>query len=263
VVEDQSQRYLDIAVCCVGDADAGASRNGKRSGGQRTGGRNNNDGTVDGSRIGSSSRGKRDNLRFHRYAGAVDRSPPSHTTTGATSPRTGTFGRAISTAERSWEAGMQLQDLFSPGTIKLDLSAVDKDEVFEELTDFLVRAHNLSVREEILDAIHEREEKMSTGVHRGIAVPHGKTDAVDRLLGVIGISKQGIDYDALDGHPVHLIFLLVSSAENTGPHLKMLRNIATLLQNPQFYPDLIAAKSADQAYRTLCHYEEALGIEEG
>ncbi len=157
---------------------------------------------------------------------------------------------------------MQLQDVFSPSTIKLNLDAIDKDEVFEELTDFLVQIYHLKVREEILAALHEREEKMSTGVHRGIAVPHGKTNAVDRLVGVIGLSPGGIDYDALDGNPVHAIFLLVSSAEDTGPHLKMLRNIATLLQNPQFYPDLVAAKSADQAYRTLCHYEESLGVQE-
>ena len=156
---------------------------------------------------------------------------------------------------------MQLQDLFSPSTIKLDLDAADKDEVFEELTDFLVRTHNLKVRDDILAAIHDREDKMSTGVHRGIAVPHGKTEAVKALMGVIGISKNGIDYDALDGQPVHLIFLLVSSAEDTGPHLKMLRNIATLLQNPQFYPDLLDATSAEQAYRILCHYEQALGVQ--
>jgi PTS system fructose-specific IIC component/PTS system nitrogen regulatory IIA component len=157
---------------------------------------------------------------------------------------------------------MQLQDIFSPATFKLNLEAEDKDEVFEELVTHLTEANNIDNRDEIIAAVREREAKMSTGVQHGIAVPHGKADAVPRLMGVVGISPQGVDYDALDNQPVHLIFLLVSPVDDTGPHLKMLRNIAILLQSPQFYPDMLAAKTPEQAHRTLCRYEDTLGVQE-
>ena len=157
---------------------------------------------------------------------------------------------------------MQLQDIFSPAMFKLNLEAEDKEEAFEELVSHLLEVYHINSRNEILAAIREREGKMSTGVHHGIAVPHGKTDSVDRLMGVVGLSVNGIDYDALDGQPVHLIFLLLSAAKDAGPHLKMLRSIAILLQSPQFYPDMLASKSAEQAYRTLCRYEDTLGIQE-
>ncbi len=157
---------------------------------------------------------------------------------------------------------MQLQDIFTPSTIKLDLESEDKDEVFEELVDVMVNAHQLKVRTEILEAIHDRESKMSTGIRDGIAVPHGKTDVVSQLLGVIGLSKQGIDYDALDGKPVHLLFLLVSPADQSGPHLKMLRNIAVLLEQPKFCDDMLTASSAEQLYRRLVGHENALRVQE-
>lgn len=157
---------------------------------------------------------------------------------------------------------MLLRDIFSPAVIKISLESEDKDEVFEELVDVIATAHRLSERQGILDAVRDREAKMSTGIREGIAVPHGKTDAVTRVFGAIGVSAPGVDYDALDGKPVHLIFMLVSPADQSGPHLKMLRSIAVLLEHPKFADDLMHSRSADELYRHLISYENTIRIEE-
>ena len=93
---------------------------------------------------------------------------------------------------------MILGQVFSLESIKVDLQSDNKDEVFEELVEKLLEVCPGLDRNKVLDALIEREQKMSTGIFPGIAVPHARTDMVDRVHGVIGISKKGIDYDSLD-----------------------------------------------------------------
>ena len=157
---------------------------------------------------------------------------------------------------------MLLQNLFSTNRIKIDLEAEDKDEVFEELVDFMLTSYNLDNRDEILEAIQLREDKMSTGIKRGIALPHGKIDGVDGIIGTIGISRNGIDYDSLDGEPVYLIFLFVSSEKNPEKHLQALKRIAQLLEIPEFYNDILKAKSPDVINKVIKKYEELLEFQE-
>ena len=88
---------------------------------------------------------------------------------------------------------MFLYEVFPPELIKIGLEAEDKDEVFEELVDLFCRVQKTDAREEILKALKERESKMSTGIHKGIAIPHGKTDALDSVHGILGVSKKGMD----------------------------------------------------------------------
>jgi PTS system fructose-specific IIC component/PTS system nitrogen regulatory IIA component len=111
-------------------------------------------------------------------------------------------------------------------------------------------------REEILAALRDRESKMSTGVHPGIAIPHGKTGAVDRSYGVMGISRGGIDYDALDGKPVYLVFMELAPPVEAEKHLHLLRRIAELLRNKEFYTDCLAAKDVKGIYEVLKKYED-------
>ncbi|MDR1931422.1 MAG: PTS sugar transporter subunit IIA [Spirochaetales bacterium] len=153
---------------------------------------------------------------------------------------------------------MLLQDIFSVSRIKAGLEAGDKDEVFEELVDVLVRGYNIPNRDEILAGIMERESRMSTGIKTGIALPHGKAAGIEGICGVIGISAEGIEYDALDGEPVYLIILLISSPDSAELHLKTLKKIAGLLENPGFYTDMRAADSAEKAYSILKQYENIL-----
>jgi len=151
-----------------------------------------------------------------------------------------------------------LQELFVPARIKCHMEAEDKSEAFEELVDLLVTHYGLDCRDEILDAIIRREAKMSTGIKRGIAIPHAKTNFTSGVIGVLGISDRGIDYESLDGEPVRMLFLLVSSEEDAGTHLSVLKKIATLVENPDFYRDACAADDSDKVNKVLRGYEEIL-----
>lgn len=153
---------------------------------------------------------------------------------------------------------MVLGSIFSPSLIKVDLESGDKDEVFEELVEVFV-AHNPHVsRSELLDAVKSREDKQSTGIMRGIAIPHGQLDGISGVKGVIGISRNGIDYDSLDGQPVYLVLMLFSSCSSCSFHLGVLQRVATLLQDPDFYPAVLEQRTAEGVYSTICKYEDVL-----
>ncbi|MDR1031334.1 MAG: PTS sugar transporter subunit IIA [Treponema sp.] len=153
---------------------------------------------------------------------------------------------------------MFLYDLFSPELIKVGLESEDKDEVFEELVDYFCQVQGSDGREEILAALKARELKMSTGIRKGIAVPHGQTDVVERIYGVLGISRQGIDYDALDGEPVYLVFMILAPYHDSEKHLRLLKRLAQLLDNGEFFRDLAAQKDAQGASGVIKKYEDIL-----
>jgi PTS system fructose-specific IIC component/PTS system nitrogen regulatory IIA component len=153
---------------------------------------------------------------------------------------------------------MFLYELFSPEFIQVDLQAEDKEEVFEELVDRFCLAIRSDAREDILEALREREMKMSTGIQKGIAIPHGKTNAVDRVCGMLGISRRGIDYEALDGNPVHLLFMVLGPPADSEKHLRVLQRLAELLADPQFFADLAAQKDAQSVSGILKKYEDIL-----
>ena len=153
---------------------------------------------------------------------------------------------------------MFLHDVFLPQFIKVNLEAEDKDEVFEEIVDHFCQAAKSHSREEILESIRSREAKMSTGIQKGIAIPHGTTNSVDTVCGVLGISRNGIDYDALDGEPVYLLFMLIAPDKDSEKHLRVLQRLAELLGNPQFSQDLQAQKDPQSAYKVICKYEDML-----
>jgi PTS system fructose-specific IIC component/PTS system nitrogen regulatory IIA component len=149
-----------------------------------------------------------------------------------------------------------LHEVFTADSIKIDLEAEDKEEAFEEMVDYFCQVKKSSAREGILEALRERESKMSTGIHKGIAVPHGKTNAVDKVCGVLGISRKGIDYDALDGEPVYILFMILAPPNDSEEHLRILKRMAELLENPQFYIELLSQKNTQGAYQIICKYEE-------
>ena len=153
---------------------------------------------------------------------------------------------------------MILGQVFNPKTICVNLESEDKEEVFAELVEKVVTLKPNLNRDNILNAIAERESLMITGIKEGIAVPHGKTDEVDEVLGVIGISKVGIDYEALDGKPVHLVFLLLSSKYNAEFHLRVLRHLSTVLEAPGFVAELLEQKDAEGVYSVVCKYDREL-----
>jgi len=153
---------------------------------------------------------------------------------------------------------MNLQDILLPEFIKVNLKAQDKNEAFKELVAHYCRADNSSSYNQILDAIIKREAKMSTGIHKGIAVPHGKTDAVKKIRGAVGISEKGVQYDSLDGEPVYLLFMIISPVEDSDNFLWMLKHLAQLIEIPLFQTELRSQKDPQSAFNVICKFEETL-----
>ncbi|MFI3257985.1 MAG: PTS sugar transporter subunit IIA [Spirochaetales bacterium] len=153
---------------------------------------------------------------------------------------------------------MVLEEAICKSAIKLNLESTEKDEVFEELIEEMVSVNPGLDRREALLAVQEREAKMSTGILPGIAVPHGKVSGIKDVKVVIGISKAGIEYDSLDGKPVHVIILLLSAPESCELHLRVLKHLARLLEADKFYAELLEKKTPQEVYDLICKYEEEL-----
>ena len=151
---------------------------------------------------------------------------------------------------------MFLHEVFPPELIKIALESEEKDEVFEELIDMYCQVRKNNAREDILDAVREREVKMSTGIQKGIALPHGKTGAIENIQGILGISRKGIDYDALDGQPVYIVFMLLTPQVDSEKHLRLLKRLAELLDNPQFFTELLAQNDPRSANAIIKKYED-------
>jgi PTS system fructose-specific IIC component/PTS system nitrogen regulatory IIA component len=155
---------------------------------------------------------------------------------------------------------MLLQDVMLPRFIKVELEAEDKDEAFKELVAHYCQSYNPDAYDDILSAIQRREAKMSTGIHKGIAIPHGKTNAVKTLRGVLGISQKGVQYDALDGEPVYLLFMIISPLEDSEKYLRLLKHLAELMEIPRFQAELQAQNDPQDAYTVICKFEEMLAV---
>ena len=156
------------------------------------------------------------------------------------------------------DKAMILDQVFSPESVILNLESSDKEELFEELLESIVAVQPEIDRAQALSALRERESKMSTGIMHGIAVPHGHCPCVKNVVGAIGISRKGIDYDALDKAPVSLVFMVLSAPEETERHLKVLKALASILQNPMFAKQIVEMQNARQVYDLVCQYEASL-----
>ncbi len=151
---------------------------------------------------------------------------------------------------------MKLLEILDANVVKIGLESVDKEECFEELVDLLVRAGRIKDRERALDAIYAREQMRSTGIGNGIAIPHGKDTSIERITAAAGTSSKGIEFDAIDGKPVHLVFLVLAQANNPGPHLQTLSEIATCLNVPHAYERLVNAKTPEEFLKCIRLPEE-------
>ena len=153
---------------------------------------------------------------------------------------------------------MNLHQLLEESYIKVPLESKTKEEVLRELVDLLCESHNIGDREEIYDAIKERESAMSTGIGNSVAVPHCKCSRVDRLVAFLGISNAGIDFDSLDEKPAKIFFILVAEENNPGPHIKALAKLSRLLSSSSLREELINAKDAAEVLSVIKAREQSL-----
>lgn len=135
--------------------------------------------------------------------------------------------------------------------IKLQLEGQTKEEVIEELVELLTESCCVEDADTILDAVMAREREGSTGLEKGVAIPHAKSDAVSRLSIVIGISREGIDFDALDGKPSTLFFLMVAPTSESGPHVQAIAKIVKMIKIDRFRDKLLKAKSGEEVIDTI------------
>lgn len=150
---------------------------------------------------------------------------------------------------------MRLCDLLDSAVVKVDMVSSDKEEAIEELVDLLVRAGHVDDHQAVIQAVMDREAQQTTGIGNGIAVPHAKHESIGRLTAALGTSPGGIEFDAVDGKPANVVFLILARANDPGPHIQALAEIARLLQIPGFFRKLVESQSADELLSVIAAEE--------
>ncbi|MGI9457087.1 MAG: PTS sugar transporter subunit IIA [Aeoliella sp.] len=148
---------------------------------------------------------------------------------------------------------MKFAEFISKDAILTAVEAVEKDAVIHELAGALQSSGSIAEDqfESVVAAILKREELGSTGIGRGVAVPHTKHPTVDKLCGAVAVSQGGVEFDSLDGEKVNLLFLLVSPPDRPGDHLRALENISRQLRNDTFCRFLKQSKTAEDVWQLL------------
>ena len=153
---------------------------------------------------------------------------------------------------------MLLGDILPAEAVRLRLEAVNSHEAIRELVDVLIQARELpeNLRAHMIGLVTDREQKMSTGMEAGVAMPHASTDHVSRPVAAIGISRSGISYDTLDGKPVHVVVLLILPRRQFQSNVRTLAAVAYLLDNADFRNELLKVKRRDTMIETIQRAEK-------
>ena len=148
---------------------------------------------------------------------------------------------------------MKIAEFLDENAINCELKGTTKDAVIREAVGLLVRAGSIKEKDvgKVVQILLDREALGSTGIGQGVAIPHGKCDCVSQLVGAVGISKSGIEFDSLDGEPTYIFFLLVAPQDSAGPHLKALARISRLLKDKHFRESLRNSKDPKVLMKAL------------
>jgi len=146
---------------------------------------------------------------------------------------------------------MKLKKTLSLDTVWTDLKADTKQGIIEEMIDRLVAVGKIKDRDAALQAVLEREEKMSTGMQNGVAIPHGKTDSVKSLVSAVGLNKAGVDFDSMDGEPSTIFIMTISPLKRTGPHIQFLAEVSRLLSQSVEREKLLACQTHHEMHELL------------
>lgn len=151
---------------------------------------------------------------------------------------------------------MKIAELLGKDTIKLNLKANSKMEVLDQLVDVLYDAGRLNDKELYKEEILKRESLSSTGIGEGIGIPHGKTSAVKKASLALGIFRDGVDFDSLDGAPVNIVFMIAAPEGANNEHLETLSRLSVLLMNPEFKEGLLSSKVPEDVFSLLDKFEK-------
>lgn len=150
---------------------------------------------------------------------------------------------------------MSIGEMLTEKLIEPDLKGRTKQQVIEELLDLLVNDRKIDEREIALNDLLEREQYLSTGLENGLAVPHAKTAAAKSLLVSFGVSRNGLDFDSLDGKPAHFIFLVLSPRDTSGPHIKTLAQITRNFRENGMGRKLLEATDRSQILELIRNFK--------
>ena len=151
---------------------------------------------------------------------------------------------------------MLLSELLNLQRVKVPLQGASKEALLEELVGVLHAGGAVSDPAEVLRAVRAREEVLSTGIGSGVAIPHGKSNAAPELAMAAGVLPTPVEFEALDGEPVRLVFMLVGPESAAGAHVKALSRISRLVRREELRDRLSTAASADEFLRVLTEAEE-------
>ena len=151
---------------------------------------------------------------------------------------------------------MKITEILGHDAVVEELRSDTKEGVLEELASIIVRVSGTPLKEQLVGALTEREKLGSTGIGYGVAIPHGKLKDVKVMMAAFGRSSRGVDFQAIDGKPVHIFFMLVAPEEMAGPHLKALARISRLLKEPSRRKAFLEAKSREDIYRLISEGDE-------
>jgi PTS system nitrogen regulatory IIA component len=150
---------------------------------------------------------------------------------------------------------MKILDVLQKEAILVDMKSTDKKGVLDELVDPIARIAGLN-HDDLVRVLMEREQLGSTGIGGGIGIPHGKVKALESLILGFGLSRNGVDFESMDGRPTYIFFLLITPENSTGLHLKLLARISRVLKNDPFKEKLLIAKNQDDIINTIQEEDE-------
>lgn len=145
----------------------------------------------------------------------------------------------------------RIKKLLSKENIFLDLKSCIKQDLIEEMIDRLFVAGLIVDKDKVLKSVLEREKKMTTGMEHGIALPHGKTDAVNDLVVAIGLKKEGMEFDCIDHNPARIFIMTVSPLSHSGPHIQFLAEVSKLLKDHKAREQLLNAVTEEDVIKVF------------
>ena len=151
---------------------------------------------------------------------------------------------------------MKIVEFLNEKAVTANIKATTKEGVIRELVDLLAKAEGIKNKEDLVKTLLNREALGSTGIGQGVGIPHGKTNAVKKLVAAFGICHEGVNFDALDGEPVYIFFLLIAPEDSAGPHLKALARISRLLKD-KFFRESLKSLTDEKAILRLLREEDA------
>ena len=146
---------------------------------------------------------------------------------------------------------MEVNEFINQDLIKMNLKSEDKDSVIKEMIEIMAENEIITDKEEVIKKAMEREEKGTTGVGKGVAIPHVKSSAVKRPAVAFGRSEKGIDYGSMDEKPSYLFFLITVPEESHDEHLKLLAKLSRNLIHDDFRNSLLEAKDEEEVMSVL------------